>query len=54
MKILETKIRKFNRNEDHSMPISRNTNVRVFPKTIACGPRTFQFSPNLSLSTNFS
>ena len=24
----------FIRNEDHSMPISRNTNVRVFPKTI--------------------
>ena len=28
----------FIRNEDHSMLISQNTNVRVFPETIVCGP----------------
>ena len=38
MKIFQTKIRKFIRNKGHSIPISRSTNVRVFPKAILRGP----------------
>ena len=37
-KYLKRKFGNFIRNEDHSMLISRNTNIRVFPKTIVCGP----------------
>ena len=39
-KFSKRRFRNFIRNEDNSMPISRNTNIRVFSQTIVCGPWT--------------